>query len=260
MKRMVGLAAVVTGMTLALSAQSVEQEQGEAQGQQEQAGRYTVPAGTRVLMALQSPISTKNAQPGDPVYARTTFPVVQDGHMVIPAGSYVQGVVDRVQRPGRVKGRAELQVHFTTLILTNGYTVSLPGTLAAAPGKEDNKVNDKEGTVKGGGAKAKDAGTVAHTTLEGGEIGALGGLAAGSAGRGAGIGLGAGAAAGLATVLFTRGPEVRFETGTAVEMVLSRPLVIEDQRLRNSQMQPIRSNRVLEKPERSPRVGIPIPR
>ena len=226
----------------------------------EQPLRYTVPAGTHVLMALQSPISTKHAQPGSPVYAQTTFPIVQDGHVLIPAGSYVQGTVDRVQRAGRVKGRAELQVHFTTLILANGYTVSLPGSLADAPGNENDKVNDKEGSVKGAGGKAADAGTVAETTLGGLGVGSAIGSVAGNAGKGAVIGLGAGAVAGLAAILLTRGPDIRFDAGTPVEMVLVRPLVLEDQRLNNPQtvMQPIQSNRVLQTPNRS-HVPLPLP-
>jgi hypothetical protein len=45
---------------------------------------------------------------------------------MIPVGVYVQGVVDRVQRPGRVKGRAQLDLHFTTMIFPNGQVVEVP--------------------------------------------------------------------------------------------------------------------------------------
>jgi hypothetical protein len=70
---------------------------------------YTVPAGTRILLSLKSEISTRIAMPGDPVYLVSDFPVVQNGAVVLPAGMYVRGVVDSVQRPGKVKGRAQLQ-------------------------------------------------------------------------------------------------------------------------------------------------------
>ena len=65
---------------------------------------YTVPAGTKVLLTLKSAINTKSAQKGDGVYLVSSFPVVGNSRVMIPVGVYVQGVVDRVQRPGRVKG------------------------------------------------------------------------------------------------------------------------------------------------------------
>ena len=71
-----------------------------------------MPAGTKLPIQLRQPLSTKNAQPGDPVDAQTSFPIVAGGHMVIPAGTWVQGVVDTVKRAGRLKGTAEMQFHF----------------------------------------------------------------------------------------------------------------------------------------------------
>src|ERR1700740_2407824 len=78
--------------------------------------RVIVPAGTKIPLALKHAISTKSVRPGDPVYLQTTFPVAENNRILIPAGTYVQGVVDSVKRPGRVSGRAELLMHFTTLI------------------------------------------------------------------------------------------------------------------------------------------------
>ena len=41
---------------------------------------------------------------------------------MIQPGSYVPGSVTQVKRPGRVKGRGELYVHFDSLTLPNGVT------------------------------------------------------------------------------------------------------------------------------------------
>lgn len=183
----------------------------------------TVPAGTKVLLHLRSPINTKNARVGDDVYCETAFPVTQDNVMVIPPRTYVKGKIMRVQRPGRVKGRAELQIHFNTLIFPDGYTVQLPGSLENAPGSEHESMSDQEGTVKADGQKGKDAATVAKTTGSGA---AIGGLATQSV-KGAAIGGGIGGVVGLATVLLTRGQDIRFETGTALEMVLQRSLTLD---------------------------------
>ncbi len=57
-----------------------------------------VPAGTKIPLQLRQPISTKGAKAGDPIYAQTTFPIVVQGTMAIPAGTWVQGVVDAVKR------------------------------------------------------------------------------------------------------------------------------------------------------------------
>jgi type IV secretion system protein VirB10 len=183
----------------------------------------TVPAGTKVLLQLKSPIDTKSAHVGDGVYCQTSFPVTQDNVVVIPAGTYVKGEIAHVERAGRIKGRAEILFHFNTMIFPNGYTVDLPGALKNEPGATNSTVSDNEGTVRANGQKGKDVGTVAKT----GATGAVVGTVATRTAKGAGIGGLAGAAVGLGEVLFTRGQDVRIEQGTSLEMVLQRPLTVE---------------------------------
>ena len=108
---------------------------------------YTVPAGTKVLLSLRSAINTKSARPGDGVYLASTFPVVVGTRVMIPAGVYVQGVVDSVVRAGRVKGRAQLNLHFTSIIFPNGTVVEIPGIINSLPGSSKRTV-DKEGKVE----------------------------------------------------------------------------------------------------------------
>ena len=66
----------------------------------------TIPAGTKIPLALKQAISTKNAREGDAVYAETAFPFVMDNRVVVPAGSYIQGKIAHVERAGHGKGRA----------------------------------------------------------------------------------------------------------------------------------------------------------
>ncbi|MCI0354991.1 MAG: hypothetical protein L0099_08140 [Acidobacteria bacterium] len=210
----------------------------------------TVEAGTKVPLILKHAVSTKNARVGDNVYLETTFPVAQDDQIVIPAGTYVQGVVSAVRRSPRVQGRAELLLHFRTMIFPNGYTVSLPGVLDNIPGADKTTVKQHEGTVQAGGTKGRDVGTVVTSAGTGAVIGGLAG-----AGKGAAIGGVAGAAVGMLVGLFSRGDEVRLETGTAVEMVLQRPLVLEEPRLRRTgrELVPVDSRgRKLERPVLTP--------
>ena len=192
---------------------------------------YTVPAGTKVLLSLKSAINTKTAQQGDGVYLVSSFPVVGNSRIMIPVGVYVQGVVDRVQRPGRVKGRAQLDLHFTTMIFPNGQVVEVPGVLNSLPGSDGPKVKDSEGTVEQAGNKGRDVGNVLKGAAIGAEGGVIGGAATGDVAKGVGYGSLAGAAAGTIYTLFTRGNDIVIPTGTSVEMVLQRPLVLQESQL-----------------------------
>jgi len=194
----------------------------EAKADPPPAPALIVPSGTKIPLTLKQGINSKNARPGDPVYAQTAFPITQNDRIVIPAGTFVQGEVRRVVRPGRVKGRAELQMSFSSMIFPNGYTIMLPGAVQNTPGSNDNTVKGKEGTIEGGSGKGKDAGTIATTTIPGAGIGAI---AAG--GKGAAIGGAAGGVLGLATVLLTRGPEIQLATGDSVEMVLESSIELD---------------------------------
>jgi len=190
-------------------------------------GRITVPSGTQVPLVLKQAISTKNAKPGDAVYAETAFPIVVNDKIIIPAGTYVQGRISDVKRAGRVKGRAELLMHFTTLVYPSGYTALLPGAVENMPGSEKQEVKGQEGTVKQDSDKMKDVGTIASTAGTGATIGAL----AGRNLKGAGIGGLAGAAAGLGYAMLSRGADVTLPAGTSVQMILQRPLVLEEAKL-----------------------------
>jgi type IV secretion system protein VirB10 len=208
-----------------------------------------VPAGTQVLLNLKSPITTKSARVGDGVYCQTSFPVTQDNIIVIPAGTYVKGQISEVKRAGKIKGRAEILFHFTTLIFPNGYTIDLPGSLGNEPGAQNHEIVDKEGTVQANSQKAKDAGTVAKTGATGAVIGSV---ASGTA-KGAGIGGLAGAAVGLGEVLFTRGQDVRIEQGTALEMVLQRSLTVDVMHTDSARAE----NNVIPRANDHPRLPVP---
>jgi hypothetical protein len=84
-----------------------------------------VPPGTKVAVALTSPVWSKTVKAGDSVYAVSVFPVAIAQQMAIPTGTYVQGLIDAVKRPRWTSNRAEFQMHFTKLIFGNGYTVDL---------------------------------------------------------------------------------------------------------------------------------------
>lgn len=192
---------------------------------------FTVPSGTKILLSLKNEISTRAARPGDSVFFVSEFPVVENGTVVLPAGMYVKGYVDRVQRPGKVKGRAQLQMHFGSIIFPNGVEIALPGSLDEVPGSSGAQVKNGEGTVEQGSSVGRDAKQVSVKAIEGAGVGSVVGWGAGDTAMGTGVGAGAGAAVGLLTSLFTRGNDIVFPTGTTVEMVLDRPIVIQQAQL-----------------------------
>ncbi len=194
---------------------------------------FIVPAGTKVLLQLRSSVNTKSAKAGDGVYLASTFPVVVGNRVLIPAGVYVQGVVDRVARAGHVKGRAQLDMHFTSMIFPNGTVVEIPGLVNSLPGASKQKVKDDgEGTIEQEGDKARNMGKVAEVTVPAGTTGgAIGGGLSGHPIAGTLGGMGAGLAAAGIVALFTRGADVNIEAGSQVEMVLQRPLVLEEENL-----------------------------
>jgi hypothetical protein len=194
---------------------------------------YNVPAGTKVLLQLKSAVNTKSAKAGDGVYLISIFPVVVGNRVMIPNGVYVQGVVDRVQRGGRIKGKAQLDMHFTSIIFPNGSVVEIPGVVDSVPGTKNQTVKDDgEGTIEQNGDKGRNAGRTAEIALPtGAGVGTIGGAASGHPIEGGLTGLGVGLATVGIVSLFTRNADVDIPTGTQVEMVLQRPLELEEENL-----------------------------
>jgi len=192
---------------------------------------YLVDTGVKIALNLLNTISSKQAQEGDKVYLETVFPVMAGGKIVIPPGSYVNGTVTQVKRPGRVKGKGELYLRFDSLILPNGVTRDFRARIGGMDGGGNNELDRDEGKIKGGGSKGDDARTIGQAAQMGTMAGGIAGAISGHPAAGIGGGAAGGAAAGLAGVLLTRGPDVVLPKGSMVEMVLDRPLRFTPQEL-----------------------------
>jgi hypothetical protein len=183
-----------------------------------------IPQGAHALLRLVNSVSTRTAREGDYVYLRTATPIVVNGQIVVPAESYVQGVVSHAQRSGRVKGRAELGIRIETLTLANGKVVQVAPHLASVDSEgSDQKVVTNENQVQQGGNRGSDAARIATLSGAGAAIGGL----ADQSWKAAGIGAGAGGAVGLASVLLTRGREVELRQGSTIDVVFDRPVSVD---------------------------------
>jgi hypothetical protein len=183
-----------------------------------------IPQGSHALLRLVNSVSTRTAREGDYVYMRTASPIAANGQIVVPEGSYVQGVVTRSLRSGRVKGKAELAIRIETLTLPSGKTIRLSPHLSSVDSEgTEQKVDANENEIKQGSGHGADAARVAELSGTGAAIGGL----ATRTWTGAGIGAGAGGAVGLATVLLSRGKEVDLRQGSTIDVVFDRAVPVE---------------------------------
>src|ERR1700716_2861422 len=176
-------------LSLALSlCMSAQVAGAETRPRENSAADFVVAPGTRIPLSLINSVSTKSAAEGDRIYLETVFPILVNGKIVIPAGSYVAGTVTEVKRAGRVKGRGELYVRFDSLTLPNGGTRDFRARIGPLDGRRSEELNQAEGKIKSEGNKAGDVKTVGEAAGAGATVGGLAGAAAGHAGMGAGIG------------------------------------------------------------------------
>jgi hypothetical protein len=180
-----------------------------------------IPRGTRVLMALTSPLHSTSGTAGSGVYLEVIAPVVQQDRVVIPAHTYVQGSVEGNRRPGHFNRSSEFRFRFSTMIFPNNSVAAIDGTLQSIPGAKTVRVRGDEGTLRTVDQPEK--------VLLPAAAGAVGGAIIGSVtrfgiGRFAGAGLGAGI--GIGDVLLQRGDDIDLRTGARVEMVLHSDIML----------------------------------
>ena len=188
------------------------------------AAPFLVEAGTKVPLVMINSVSTRHAAEGDRLYLETSFPILANGRIVIPPGSYVAGTITSAKRGGRVKGKAELFLRFDSLTLPNGVTRDFRARVGGIDGRSSQQLDRSEGKITADSTKGADARTIGEGAAGGASIGVIAGSVSGRPGMGAGVGAAAGAAAGLMGVLLTRGQDVVLARGTTVEMVLDRNL------------------------------------
>ena len=171
----------------------------------------TAAAGTRVPLAASESISTRQAKAGD-AFTATVAQDVKDaaGHVVIPAGSAVQGTIvaaEPAPNPN-ASGRLELAVQ----------TVSVRGSSYAV----DATVESKDTVMQGRGVTKGDAAKVGGGAIAGALVGKL----LGKNTKGALIGGAVGAAAGAAAARASRDIDVVLPKGAAITLKLNKPLTV----------------------------------
>lgn len=177
-----------------------------------------VPAGTVLMVRLETTLATFSNRPGDPFRGSINQPVMAHGQMLIPAGAVVEGRVTKVSEPRRISGRPTIGILPEAVIFPNGQRYYLDATLTDTdiPGTD---VND-EGQFKGSGHDRHDTlesgGGVAGGMLIGGLIGGPPGILVGGL-IGAGSGTGFWLAKHRSAIL---------PAGTELTLELNRPIAM----------------------------------
>src|SRR5512142_883440 len=78
-------------------------------------GELVLPEGTHITLQLNDYLSTKSNTEGDRFTATVIVPVYQGDRLLIPKGSVITGSISRIVRPGRIKGKAVMNLLFQNL-------------------------------------------------------------------------------------------------------------------------------------------------
>jgi hypothetical protein len=190
----------------------------------------TVPAGTRIQVSLSNPIRTRFAHRGDTVHAITAFPVALNGRVAVPAGTYLEGVLERVIKHGP-SGHPGLQMHFTRMLFASGYSVLLEKATAVASVLHPSGNISGSSSANGQGVAASGFASpqvfgpppqqppvLTPPPMPGPKIGTV-----------IGIGLGVTAAGIIGSILWMRHlrNDVLFDVGSSFEVVLDSPVSLD---------------------------------
>lgn len=178
----------------------------------------SVPAGTALMVRLETTLATFSNRVGDPFRGSVTQPVVVNGQTVIPVGATIEGRVTKVNEPRRISGRPTIGILPEAVVLPTGERYYLDATLTDTSIKGTD-VN-REGQFKGSGHDRRDtieqgAGT-AGGMLVGGLVGGPVGIAVGGA-------IGAGATTGH---WLSKHRSAVLPVGTQLTLELNRPITM----------------------------------
>ncbi len=157
-----------------------------------------IPADTELVIELLNEFTTETSREGDKFTARIVSPSEI-------SGAIIEGRIDKIRKPGRIKRRAEILLSFDRIVLSEDRWSNFNAIVTdVLPSKGDNvKRVDIEGTVEGDRPYKDDAVKIGASTGTGLIIGAI---AAGPVG--AGVGAAVGAAFGVGAVVVDRGEHI----------------------------------------------------
>jgi hypothetical protein len=162
-----------------------------------------IPADTELIVEMLGPITTSENKNGDRFQAKVVSPYEI-------SGAIIEGRIEKITKPGRIKKRSQLQLSFDQIRLTQERWSNFNALLTEVlPMKGDNvRKVDNEGAAIGKSSIKPDALKVGAATGTGLVVGAV---VAGPVG--AGVGAAMGAAFGVGAVVVERGKHIKLIKG-----------------------------------------------
>lgn len=177
-----------------------------------------VPAGTALMVRLDTTLATFSNRVGDPFQAKVTQAIVVNGATLIPVGATVEGRVTKVTEPRRISGKPTLGILPEAVIMPSGERYFLDATLVDT-NIQGTDVN-QEGQFKGTGHDRRD-----QLEVGGGTAGGM--LIGGLIGGGPGVAIGAAVGATATTVHWlAKHRSATLPAGTELTLELNRPMTI----------------------------------
>lgn len=175
----------------------------------------TLEEGTRIRVRLLTELSSSLSEKGDSFRGRVDVDVLQDGQVLIPAGSEIVGKVVEASS-GHFGGKGSLRLRPETVVLPNGAQFLLMAGVADT--QNSNTRVDREGTIQAGPRYKRDGveygGGVGVGVVTGAVVGGpVGALAGGLIGAGA-----------VTVHLLMDHPQARLEPGSVLLFTLSNRL------------------------------------
>jgi hypothetical protein len=238
----------------------------------------TVPAGANIALVLTHPIQSRYIHHGDDIYAQITSPITVGNEVVVPAGTLVQGIVDKLGRNGS-RGELFLQsmaIDFPdgyvapvagpiTMESDQGYALKDPGSGRVAALLLGPAVGTGLGALIGHAAASSQGTTLTASNPPGCTPGTFGCVSSSVTGPpdkgkdtviGAAVGGGIGFAAGL--LIAASSHHFFLDVGAPVEMVLQHPLTLQQDEVAKAVHQS-EEHPVAEQPISPRRVSPPPP-
>jgi hypothetical protein len=165
---------------------------------------HEIPVGQEVDVRLQSRLSSATAQVEDRFEATTLVDLLEGDRLMVPAGSVMRGVVQAVNKAGRLDRKGSMTLSFDE-ITVRGRTYPIRATVTQAIESEGVRGEaGKLGTAAGVGA-------------------VIGGILGGFKGALAGILIGGGG-----TIAATEGKDVALDAGTVLRVRFDSPVVVDN--------------------------------
>ena len=170
-----------------------------------------IPRDTELILELQEPLDTNRTREGDKFTAKVVSP-----HEIV--GAMIEGRVDKIEKPGRIKKRSAMLLSFDKIIISDTRWSNFDAIMTEVlPATGDNvKRVDDEGTAVGKSTFKPDATKVGVATGAGAGIGAIAGGPVGAA-----VGAGVGAAFGVGAVIIERGKHINLRTSQQLRIKTS---------------------------------------